>query len=145
MQAVPSGVKEEPREREREGERVRVRVALPLKLQLTYGNYDRRPGFLLSRGRKLFADEFADHLATMLRRERESRARSLSIKSLKRFCCDGTMDKTRIRDDEWRRCHLQRAMMHSHGRCIKAVYAREERSIHFHGRSRRSSTRNRDG
>lgn len=35
------------------------------------------------------------------------------------------MGKTRIRDDEWRRCHLQRAMMHSHGRCIKAVYARE--------------------
>lgn len=26
-----------------------------------------------------------------------------------------------------RRCHLQRAMMHSHGRCIKAVYAREAR------------------
>lgn len=37
------------------------------------------------------------------------------------------MDKIRIRDDEWRRCHLQRAMMHSHGRCIKAVYAREAR------------------
>lgn len=61
--------------------------------------------------------------------ERNRESRSLSIKSLKRsfVASDGTMDKTRIRDDEWRRCHLQRAMMHSHGRCIKEVYAREAR------------------
>jgi len=40
------------------------------------------------------------------------------------------MDKTRIRNDEWCKCHLQRAMIHSHGRCIKAVYAREARGAY---------------
>lgn len=36
------------------------------------------------------------------------------------------MDKTEIKENEWTACHLQGTMMHSHGRCIKVVYAREE-------------------
>lgn len=49
-----------------------------------------------------------------------------SIKSLRGFCCADTMDKTEIKENEWTACHLQGMMMHSHGRCIKVVYAREE-------------------
>lgn len=58
---------------------------------------------------------------------REKGAWLLPIKSLPRFCCAGTMDRVQMKENECTgACHLQGTMMHSHGRCIKVVYAREE-------------------